>query len=81
MPDPPPVPALPPLELLELVLPVGVQHCSLAGPGQSPGVETWPAMVAQTEVSMQTPPTPFAVQAGGGAPELELPLPLVPSAP
>ncbi len=49
------------------VLPVGVQHCSLAGPGQKPGVETWPGMVAQTDVSMQVPATPPTVQAG--APE------------
>ena len=27
-------------ELLLVALPVGVQHCSSAGPGQKPGVET-----------------------------------------
>jgi hypothetical protein len=64
---PPLVVVLPFVELkLLLALPVGAQHCSLAGPGQYPEVEKWPAIVAQTEVSMQTPLTPPTVHEGGG---------------
>lgn len=36
----PPAPLDDALLLPEDALPVGVQHCSLAGPGQKPGVET-----------------------------------------
>src|SRR6185312_16491756 len=59
------------LELLELD-PVGVQHCSLEEPGQWPGVETYPFIAAQTEVSRHVPATPFTEQVGGAEP-LELP--------
>ena len=56
----------------------GVQHSSLAGPGQRPAVEWWFALAAQALVVMQVPATPPALQdgaeAGGGAepPPMEL---------
>jgi hypothetical protein len=40
----------------------GVQHSSLAGPGQRPGVD----VPVQSEVSMQIPCTPPTRQEGGG---------------
>lgn len=52
-------------------VPIVVQHCSSAGPGQRPGVDTYPGMSAQTEVAMHVPAMPEATH--DGAPE-ELPL-------
>ena len=55
-PSPPALPPEPPAPLGDAL---GVQHCSLPGPGQRPGVETYPGMVAQIDVSMHVPATPF----------------------
>ena len=50
-----------------------VQHSSFAGPGQNPGVETWPGIAAQSAVKMHTPaPTPGTVHDGAPEPESAL---------
>jgi hypothetical protein len=43
----------------------GVQHSSLAGPGQYPAVDVRP-FEAHSVVEMQTPATPLTEQEGGG---------------
>src|SRR5437868_6093501 len=64
------------LELEELeLLPVGVQHSMLAGPGQRPGVALWPGIALHVEVSMQVPGTPATEQS------LVLPPPPLPPCP
>jgi hypothetical protein len=47
-----------------------VQHSSSAGPGHNPGVEMYPGIVAQTDVSMHVPATAPTMHAGA---ELEEP--------
>ena len=42
-----------------------VQHSSEAGPGQWPGVETWPSL-AQIVVEMHAPAVPLTEHEGGG---------------
>ncbi len=43
-----------------------MQHSSVAGPGQRPGVDLWPACEAKSVVVMHTPIFPLAVHEGGG---------------
>ncbi len=44
----------------------GVQHSSEAEPGQKPGVDVWPGIVAHREVWMHDPSTPCTLHEGGG---------------
>jgi hypothetical protein len=44
----------------------GMQHSSLAGPGQKPGTEACTLMPAHTLVAMHVPPMPSTLQLGAG---------------